>query len=91
MLRKASCPGPAGKNRGTRFPPTLIFLLLFQLVFSGGKAAAVTWQPQGPTPLFDGEVVILAPPDKPADKNPVRRSSHWSSTPPMPTLFTSAR
>ena len=61
MISKTSGRGQAGKTRGTLF--LAIFLMLTFLGFSGGEAAAVTWQPQGPSPIQGGEVVI--PPDNP--------------------------
>ncbi len=64
MISKATCPGPAGKTRGTRLPVILVFVMLFSLDFGGGEATAVTWQAQGPSPFFGGEVVI-------APNNPV--------------------
>jgi hypothetical protein len=63
MLRKTSCPGPAGKTRGRLFPAILILLILTSLVFGGGEAAAVTWQAQGPSPILGGTTVIV--PDNP--------------------------
>ena len=71
MIRRAFSPVFVGKTRYTPFPVLLILLLIPCLLFWVKEAPAITWQDQGPTPLFDGEVVILAPPDKPADKNPV--------------------
>ncbi len=60
MIIKTTCPGLAGKTRGTRFLATLIILILCSLAFSGGKAtAAVTWQAQGPSPFYNGDVVIV--------------------------------
>ena len=63
MITKTSRLGLAGKTRGTLFPAVMIVLIFTSLVFSGGEAAAVTWQDQGPAPIHQGAVVI--PPDNP--------------------------
>ena len=57
MIRETSCPALAGKTRGARFPVILLLLILFFL--NGGEAAAITWQAQGPTPIYGGEAVIV--------------------------------
>ncbi len=59
MISKTSGPGPAGKTRGTLFLAIFSFILLTFLGFSGEEASAVTWQAQGPSPFYNGDVVIV--------------------------------
>jgi hypothetical protein len=63
MIRETFCPGLAGKTIGTRFPAIPILIILFFLALGGGKATAVTWQAQGPSPILGGATVIV--PDNP--------------------------
>jgi len=69
MKRKTSCPDLATKISRTLFLATLILVILTSLVFSGGEAAAVTWQAQGPSPILYGDAVIA--PTTPLIENPV--------------------
>jgi hypothetical protein len=63
MIRNTSGPGPAGNTQRTRFPAILSLLLLCFLAFSGKNATAITWQAQGPSPMYNGDAAIVAPPD----------------------------
>ena len=69
MRRKTSCCGLAGKIRGTLFLAILMYVIFTFLVFGGGKASAVTWQAQGPSPILYGDAVIA--PTTPLIENPV--------------------
>jgi outer membrane autotransporter protein len=71
MIKKTFGFGLAGKTRGTLVLAIPVYLILTILVFGGGEAAALTWQPQGPGPIYGGDSVIVAPPTHPTYQNPV--------------------
>jgi autotransporter-associated beta strand protein len=63
MIGKTSCPGLAGKTRGSLFPAILILFILTSLILCVEEAWAVTWTAQGPSPILGGDTVIV--PDNP--------------------------